>query len=171
MSRCSGGGSMPRCRYGAMSSSNCMVPRRSSRAARISGVTGDSARPEASTAISKVTLVERQQFVDSARCAVAQLIVGGQRGLHVEVEQQYAQSRVRGEPAQIGGGGGLAHTAFGRDDGYNLHGGSPCWVGEARQARSLRRSAIHCSISTESQPTARTPRRMALGNLPSFIRL
>ena len=34
----------------------CMVPRRSSRAARISGVTGDSARSEASTAISSSTL-------------------------------------------------------------------------------------------------------------------
>ncbi|KWV87606.1 hypothetical protein PFLmoz3_02759 [Pseudomonas fluorescens] len=38
-----------------------MVPRRSSRAARISGVTGDSARLEASTAISSST--ERAPWV------------------------------------------------------------------------------------------------------------
>ena len=29
--------------------------------------------------------------------------VGGQGGLHVEIEQQHAQARVRGEPAQVGG--------------------------------------------------------------------
>ncbi|MNP43976.1 hypothetical protein D3C76_1378210 [compost metagenome] len=56
MSKRSGGGSMPRCRYGAMSSISCSVPRLSSRAARISGVTGDSAMLEASTAISSSTL-------------------------------------------------------------------------------------------------------------------
>ncbi len=56
MSRRKGGGSMPRRRYGAISSIKLSVPRRNSRAARISGVTGERETSEARTAISSSTL-------------------------------------------------------------------------------------------------------------------
>ncbi len=51
-----GGGSIPRWRNGATSSRSRTVPRRNSRAARISGVTGETAMSEARTAISSRTL-------------------------------------------------------------------------------------------------------------------
>jgi len=62
--------------------------------------------------LAKVALVEGQQLIDAARRALGQFVVGGQGGLHVEIEQQHAQARVRGEPAQVGGRRGLADAAL-----------------------------------------------------------
>ncbi|CAM5214682.1 hypothetical protein CDEF62S_04038 [Castellaniella defragrans] len=62
--------------------------------------------------LAKIVLVESQQFIDAARSTAAQLIIGGQGRLHIEIEQQYAQTRVRSGSAQIGCGGSLANTAF-----------------------------------------------------------
>ena len=61
----------------------------------------------------EVALVEGQQFIDTARRAVSQLVVGGQGGLHIEIEQQHAQPGVRSETTQVRSRGGLADPTFG----------------------------------------------------------
>jgi hypothetical protein len=51
--------------------------------------------------LAEVALVEGQQLIDAARRALGQLVVGGQGGLHVEIEQQHAQPASAASPPRL----------------------------------------------------------------------
>lgn len=60
--------------------------------------------------------------VRDAGRATGQPVVGRQRGLRVQIEQQYAQTGIGNKAAEIGRDGGLTYAALGRNNGNHLHG-------------------------------------------------
>ncbi|KAE8235253.1 hypothetical protein A4X13_0g9561 [Tilletia indica] len=66
-------------------------------------------------------LIECQQFVDTAGGAQGECVVGRQRRLDVEVDQQDPPTGVGDKAAQVGGNGRFADPAFGRNYGDYVH--------------------------------------------------
>ncbi|MCY1544077.1 hypothetical protein D9M68_799300 [compost metagenome] len=65
---------------------------------------------------------------------MGELIVGGQRRLHIQVDQQHPLARIGNESPQIGRDSGFADAALGRDDGDHLHDALPVLSGTASNA-------------------------------------